>query len=594
VTGSSRSAMAPNTESAAMRANRKVSLGGLVGLLWVAVLTIAACKPLRQQLGSIAAPTPTGAAGTGAAGSPGTPTNTQIPSLKAEWGACNPAVLRCYQDPALSPSSPVSGLFSGLPDPDPNATPVIVYPLAGSMHPINLADITFQWRRGPGAAQTLFRIRARKLSKDTFEFYVPCNDASTQGGVPQMDLECVYHMPPGAWIDLATAAHGESVTVDIAGVDPTRPGIVATSEPMTISFSPEYVAGGFYYWSTSIQGAMRLLFGGRPVQQYIVRNTPTTNPSDCSGCHTVSRDGSTMAFTHGRDPDGALRVIETADATKPLFPPATSHDSGMTALNRDGSRVLVSYQGKLVLRDTATGNQLGEVPSSFLGSPRRGYHPEWSPDDKQIVLTLSSDGTNDVTVSTGGIGILPYNDGAFGPVEEIVSATMEFNFYPTWSPDGHWIAFATAPVVGGQTSYRQPQARLRLVNRDTLTIYELKKATVAMGRTATFPKFAPIAQSGGLMFLTFNSKNDYGFFVRNNADGSAQLWITSIDPAKLHQATDDPSTAPVWLPFQSARERNYLGSWSERIGCRVDGAGTSVGCGVNEVCSNGACAMVTP
>jgi hypothetical protein len=69
--------------------------------------------------------------------------------------------------------------------------------------------------------------------------------------------------------------------------------------------------------------------------------------------------------------------------------------------------------------------------------------------------------------------------------------------------------------------------------------------------------------------------------------------LTSIDPNKI-PAGDDPSTVPVWLPFQSAKERNYLGSWSERVGCRVDAAGSSVGCGVNEVCSNGACAMVAP
>ena len=40
----------------------------------------------------------------------------------------------------------------------------------------------------------------------------------------------------------------------VAGVDPNRAGSVATSDPLSISFTPEYVAGGFYYWSTDEPG----------------------------------------------------------------------------------------------------------------------------------------------------------------------------------------------------------------------------------------------------------------------------------------------------------------------------------------------------
>src|SRR5262249_5326064 len=155
------------------------------------------------------------------------------------------------------------------------------------------------------------------------------------------------------WLDMATTVHGETLTVDIAGVDRTRPSIVATSDPMTISFSPEDVRGGFYYWSTSYQGAMRLLFGAQAIQSFIPQNSKA-NPFSCSGCHTVSRSGSTMAYTEGESVQGMLRVVATSDPTQPLFPTAMTHDSGMMALNRDGSRVLVSISGNLVLRDATS------------------------------------------------------------------------------------------------------------------------------------------------------------------------------------------------------------------------------------------------
>ncbi len=583
-----------------MRRRRAILLGAVLGPCLLAALP--ACKPLRQPLGSLAPlGGSSGAGGTTTppsdAGTPDGPyviTGTQIPSLPPEWGPCDPVAFRCFQDPKVPAAPAPASLFSGAPDPDPAQKPVMAYPLPGSMHPINSADITFQWRRALAVApmaQTVFRIRLRRVNGDTFEFFAPCNHTSAVP--PALDTQCVYHLPPGAWLDLAQTARGEILTVDVAGVDPDRAGSVATSDPFTISFSPEYIGGGFYYWSTSIQGTVRLLFGGRTRLPFIAAKS-SSNPTLCSGCHTVSRSGSTIAFTMGDSPAaGVLRVAPTTNPDQPLFQPAMTHDSGTLALNRDGSRVLVSTSSGLVLRDTKTGAHLADVPPSFLGAPMRGYHPEWSPDDKSIALTLSAMGASDWSVSSGAIGVLPFNDGAFGPVEVLVPSGTDFNFYPTWSPDGHWLAFSTAPLGPLQTSYIQPNARLRLVNRDTKVVYELRNATSGLLRTSTWPKFAPASQAGGLMFLTFNSKIDYGFFLPNNAGGSPQLWMTTIDVRKLQAPTDDPSSPPVWLSFQDVRERNYLGLWAERIGCRGEGR-SSVGCADHEVCDQGACAMVAP
>ncbi|HVZ71544.1 MAG TPA: hypothetical protein VHJ20_04140 [Polyangia bacterium] len=572
---------------------------------------LAACRPLQQPLGSLT-PSVVGSGGTaGTAGKPdaGTPdaaprsdagpptlTGTQIPDIPPEWNGCDPTgvnVVRCYQDPKVPSSPPPPGLFSGTADPDPTRKPVLVYPLAGSMQPINLADITFQWRRAPDVAQTIFRIRLSRINGDIFEFFVPCNHTNAA-----VDAECVYHLPPGAWLDLAQTGRGEQLVVDVTGVDPKRVGSVAPSDPTAISFTPEYVSGGFYYWSTSITGTMRLLFGGRTHQPFVVPKT-ASNPATCSGCHAVSHSGSTIAFTEGDTAAGVLSVAETTNVDKPNFTPATMHDSGTMALNSDGSRVIVSTAGRLFLRDAHTGAQILEVPPADLGQPIHGFHPDWSPDDKSIALTLSAMGASDWSVSTGAIGVLPYNNGAFGPVETLVDTGTDFNFYPTWSPDGHWIAFATAPVgvsMGvAETSYRQTKARLRLVNRDTHAVFELAAATGGVGRTSTWPKFAPGVQAGGLMFLTYNSRIDYGFYLSNNTNemtGQTQLWMTTIDVRKLQTAASDPSSPPVWLPFQAVTERNYLGVWAEHIGCRVEN-GQSIGCGDHEICDKGACAMVT-
>jgi TolB protein len=568
-----------------------------------ATCVAAACSPLRQPLGSLGPATtlgagggsPTGSAGaTGSAGTSGVLKGNQIPSLTPEWNGCDPTVFRCFQDPGLSPSSPASGLFGGAPDPDPAAKPVIVYPLDGAMHPINSADITFQWRRGPAAAQTLFRIRLRRANGDVFEFFVPCNHAGAVG--PTMDTECVYHMPPGAWIDAATTARGETLTVDVSGAVVGPPTLVATSDPLTLSFSPEDVRGGMYYWSAEVTGTERLLFGARAGDHYIVHSA-TTTPT-CGGCHTVSRDGSTIAFEQGDTGSGVLWVAPAAKADTPAFAPGAMHDAGVQALNHDGSRVLVSYSGRLLLRDTKTGDTLFEVNETQLGITQHAFHPEWSPDDQSIVVTVSALGSSDYSVRSGAIGVLPYNGGQFGPVEILVpTGTVDgsdFNFYPTWSPDGQWIAFATAPIGLMQTSYKQVNARLRLVNRATKAVYELAAASGPKGSGSTWPKFAPFAQGGGsALVLTFESKLDYGFFLPNNSGNVPQLWMTVIEPGRLAQGASDPSRAPVWLSFQNVMQRNYLGVWAEAVGCRVEG-GQSIGCGDHQICNAGACAMVAP
>jgi hypothetical protein len=558
---------------------------------------LAACSPLRQPLGSLtpvgSTPGVAGSSGAGASGTGGAGvlTGHQILPITPEWNGCDPTVFRCYQDPGLSPSSPASGLFGGALD--PSSKPVIVYPLDGAIHPINLADITFQWRRAPGGAQTVFRIRLRRSNGTIFEFFVPCNPAATAG--PPVDTQCVYSMPPGAWLDAATTARGETLSVEVAGVDPGHPGTYAPSDPISLAFSLEDVRGGLYYWSSAITGTERLLFGARAPTPYI----PHTN-NTCGSCHALSRDGSTIAFEQGDTGKGVLWVAPTSAVDQPLFPPGTKHDSGTQALSHDGTRVLVSYSGRLFLNDAKTNEMLFEVNETQLGLTQHAFHPEWSPDDQRIAVTVSANGDSDWAVRTGAIGVLPYNDGKFGNVEILVpTGTVpgsDFNFYPTWSPDGQLIAFSTGKVgmptqIPPATSYNQSTARLRLVDVGTKVVVELSAATNVMNRTSSWPKFAPFAEAGGLMFLTFNARLDYGFLLPDNAGGTPQLWMAAIDSSKPLQVGVDPSYAPVWLPFQNVSQHNYATSWAETVGC---GVGKTVGCGDSEVCNSGICAMVAP
>jgi hypothetical protein len=442
--------------------------------------------------------------------------------------------------------------------------PTVAYPLNESAHPINVGDITIQFRRAD-TTQTVFRIDV--MGSTTYHFYVPCQTLA--GGDPS---ECVYHPHEGDWRDITLNLRGTDAELVILALST---GGVASSAPVALHFTSVDVAGGLYYWSTAVRGTYRLLFGAKRALPFITPATPASNPFSCGGCHSLSRNGKVIAFTEGNVASGFLAVADTADPTRQsVRPPATGavHDSAMMAVSPDGTRVLTSFSSTLVLRDASSGQVLGSVDPTFLGPQMAGYFPEFSPDGNDIVLTLSSQPDAEWSVRNGDLAILPYNRGQFGPAKVIVPGGTNFHFYPSFSPDGKWIVFASAPVSPSATgySYNQSQARLRLVSRDGGPVYELSRATQGIGHTSTWPKFAPFVQDNGrTLFVTFNSKIDYGFLLKNTtlpaAQTHPQLWFSAIDLGKLD--TEDPSYAPMWLPFQEVTQNNHLGYWTEVITC---------------------------
>jgi hypothetical protein len=495
---------------------------------------------------------------------------------------------RCLVDGAPDGAN---GLFGGRATASPGLA--LVYPLADSMQPGNLPDITFHWRRA-SAAQTVFRMHLAGSSA-SYDFFVPC------GPVPKgLPDECIYAMPDGNWLQIGDENAGQKVVVMLSATDAAG-GAVGTSLPTSIEFSPDRVAGGLYYWSTGIKGTYRLVFGQKKADPFIVPRS-AANPMECSGCHTLSRDGKKIGYTQTNATDlvpgeGYLTIADSADPSKQFIRPSTPphHDSETLALNVDGTRVVASYnQGGMAaqnavleLRDTATGAVLGKADYESLGAAGGPYFPEFSPAASEVAVTLSQnqDGPYEWAVRTGAIGVVPVLADGFGKAEIIVAADEDFNFYPSFSPDGQWIVFVSAPVdpTGMDTrakSYDQMNSRLRLVRRSGGTVYELGHATQGKGKTSTWPKFAPFIQSGGkVMFIAYSSKIDYGLMLKNGALGDSarpQLWMSGIDIARLDSG--DPSLAPVWLPFQQIDQNNHLPYWATQISCVPGGCGTGLVC----------------
>jgi len=513
---------------------------------------------------------------------------------------------RCFIDPALSESA--ASALARLPeasDREAAQAPTIVYPLPSSLHPLSLAELTVQWTRG-AADSELFRLSFSVAEGTAYELYVPCLATLGSG--------CRYAVPTSIWRQLRDEFKGREVGLLVSAALAAQGRV--TSSKVGFSFTSTVLDElGFYFWSATpgaLSGTFRLPLGSQRAEPFIVPRSATAEQGTCIGCHSVSRDGRTIAYTLRGPADtsddqraGHLVVVNTARPDQPLVAPGTGYDSSMMALSSDGRRVLVAFEHRLVLRTTVAeaelgleaGGVLGEVPEALLAPHGRGYFPEFSPDDTKIALAVSDNPDSPHAIRSGSIAVLAFDPQthAFGPLQVVVAGTpSEFHFYPSWSPDGRYIAFVSAPTGPGQSSYDQQHSRLRLVRLSDLSVVDLTRATQSEDSWSTLPKFAPFdaAQYDGLFFLTFNSKVDYGLLLQNSRIDPAykipQLWLSAIDPTKLPA---DPSSAPIWLPFQDFSQRSHLGFWTEHIACRQDVL-EEARCGPAERCRGDFCVPV--
>ncbi|MDB4959136.1 MAG: tolB protein precursor [Myxococcales bacterium] len=453
-------------------------------------------------------------------------------------------------DGAVPPNA--DQLFAGATETAGHA-PTIAYPGDGILVPPNLGDFDVHWRDNSG--NNLFEITLANQYVDLRIYKASAGTAFTT-------------YSPVEWYSLASPRTQLALTV--AGLNTASPTTKGTSGAQHVDVTNEIVQGGMYYWTTQpTQGIYRydMSTPSVPPSSFFM---PGQQPTNCIGCHGLSKDGTKMALTLDSG-DGRGTIFNVADYSV-LVPYASNPQYwNFATFNPDASKLVTVYHGAMSLRTSAGGAILAPIPNST------GYlatHPELSPDGAMLANVETTNDFYDFQVSDGSIVTRPFDSNAnsFGAIKTIVAnAPGASNYYPSWSPDSQWILFTR--TTGN--SYSDPSAQIWVVKADgTQPPVQLSLADSTGTLTSSWARWAPFQQSFGatnepVFYLTFSTTRPFG--VR--AAGGTQIWMSPFFPNRA-AAGHDPSGPAFRMPFQVLTTANHIAQWTEAvvIGRKADGS----------------------
>ena len=345
----------------------------------------------------------------------------------------------------------------------------------------------------------------------------------------------------------------------------------------------------------------------------------------CVACHTVSKDGSTLAATMATG--GSSGPITTVSlATAQIDTIGSYFENGMlTAITPDGALAVVNTADEhMHLVDAKTGVELPSV----LDSLSNVCDPAFSPDGTLFALATSCGGqpTGDsgspttfvLEFSSSNLVVYQFFEatGIFQNPQTLVTsgqAGQSAFAFPSFSPDSKWLFFQGgnysrakygACLATDPTTCEHGSDDLYVVSTtpgSTPISLDVTNAAGVASAGSLHLNYAPTVNpivSGGYIWVVFTSPRDYGnqmvapYPVQpppmdTTYTNHKQLWVAAVD-ANIGQV--DPSHPPFWLPGQDPTTANMFGYWT-LAPCKAtpgDG-GAPATCATGFECCSGFC-----
>ena len=420
--------------------------------------------------------------------------------------------------------------------------PTWSYPLEGAVMPRGLLPPVIQWDAGPSA---WFRLRLENTQGFTVTVYTTSSS---------------YQPTREHWEALGVVAGGP-VTLELVGatsLEPDDPRHVAPIRQVVLADAT--LDGSVYYWEVKGGSIMRL-------DTYDL--TPAAEPvfpegGACRGCHTLSRDGSRLAFVYNAKGSGDVGVAWSQSPDPPILGAGSGAYGSQMAFGPTADHLVIANMERMFLADVTPGQENGYSVMQdivVLDDPslERVETPAWSPDGSALVYAYSPyvvDGTD--------LHLRFWDDETqtFGAPAVILSKTdvpgRKHLGYPTWSPDSSWIVTKAATTFMEKAPF--PLILLHTGSGAWTELTQGSPAEYSHGQ----PSFSPFME-GGYYWLLFYSNRPYGNI---KPDARKQLWVMAIHMDGTTEV--DPSHAPFWLPGQDVTTTNLSGYWSNPV-CSYEG-----------------------
>jgi Tol biopolymer transport system component len=420
--------------------------------------------------------------------------------------------------------------------------------------------------------------------------------------------------PPSRWLmaqswwDALTESNtGGPVSVKVERLDATG-AHAAMGETWTIA--PGSLRGTIYYWAVNLGQIVKITPGanapvaafdpgpydqlGTPAPSNYNNQSPpwqdTGSGSRCVACHTVSKDGSTIAAVFSADGTyggsrGPWGSVNSTSETIQALGDYTA-EVRFLALTPDGQYVVSNSDGfTMALSNAQNGTPIASALDS-LG--QNAADPQFSPDGTLLAFAGNVVGSypveftsSDLEVSSANMTAAPY----FGAPQTIVAGGGQAIAFPSFTPDSAWIVYQRGDysrasygtgLTGHDDLYMADVAKtageVKLAQADGVGVLAAKDA-----QRSYEPRVNPVSV-GGYYWVVFVSPRDYGNVMVSTTDSTTenhkQLWVAAIDanptPGK------DPSHPAFWLPGQDETSINMDAYWT-LAACEQQGKSCSAG-----------------